>query len=79
MNYMADKEKFNDILNNDIYFIQSEEMKDEDVEEIAKLTNGKIIKYKAVGNHFDLLKSEFADKNARIIQEVFYNTEEENE
>ena len=77
--YMADKNKFARILDDDIYFIQSEEMRDEEVNEVASLTNGRLIKYKALGNHFDLLKLEFAEKNAEIIQEVFNNTEEENE
>ena len=79
MNYMADKEKFSKFLDKDIYFIQSEEMSDEEVEEVAKLTTGKLIKYKACGMHFDLLKAEFADKNAQIIQEVFDNAEGKNE
>lgn len=79
MIYMADKEKFTNRLNSDIYFIQSEEMKDEEVEAVEKLTNGKLIKYRTKGNHFDLLKLEFAEKNAEIIQEVFLDTGEENE
>ena len=78
MEYMADKEKFAKILNSDIHFIQSEEMKNEEVEEVAKLTTGQLIKYKACGMHFDLLKLEFSEKNAEIIQEVF-SAEEENE
>ncbi len=73
MNYMADQSKFTKVIDADIHFIQSEEMKDEEVDKIAKLTNGKIIKYKAKGNHFDLLKAEFAAPNAQIIQQVFSN------
>lgn len=79
MEYMADKEKFAKIINSDIHFIQSEEMKDEEVREVAKLTSGRLIKYKASGMHFDLLKLEFSEKNAEIIQEVFNIAEEENE
>ena len=75
MNYMADKEKFGEPIKSDIYFIQSQEMKDEDVEEVAKLTKGKIIKYRAAGNHFDLLKAEFAERNAKVIEDVFNTTE----
>lgn len=75
MEYMADKGKFGEPIDSDIYFIQSQEMKDSEVEEIAKLTKGKIIKFRATGNHFDLLKAEFADKNAKVIEEVFGSTE----
>ena len=48
-------------------------------DEISKFTTGKIIKYKANGNHFDLLKQDFAEKNAKVIQEVFEDTEEKDE
>lgn len=79
MNYMADQEKFSKVIDTDIYFIQSEEMTDKEVDEISKFTTGKIIKYKANGNHFDLLKQDFAEKNAKVIQEVFEDTEEKDE
>ena len=35
---------------------QLEEMKDDEVRALEKFTTGRLIKYKALGNHFDLLK-----------------------
>jgi len=70
MNYLADKNKFVCKIDNDIYFLQSEEMKDKDVNSLKKLTTGTIVKFKAYGKHFELLKPGYIERNSEIIEEI---------
>ncbi len=67
MYYVLNKNKFISKIDDDIHFLYSEELSNQDIEKLTALTKGKIFRYKAFGKHFELLQKGYVDKNAKIL------------
>jgi len=70
MYYITDKGKFTDRIDRDIYFLQSEEMTDVQVDALKQITTGSIIKFKVCGKHLDLITPGYIEENAKTIEEI---------
>lgn len=73
MHYVADMDIYSSKINSDIYYLQSDEMPDSQIEKISKITNKSFCRYRVNGKHFDLLKEDNSKKLSSIIENILIN------
>ena len=73
MHYVADIDVYKSKINSDIYYLQSDEMPDSQVEKISKITNKSFCRYRVNGKHFDLLKEDNSKILSNIIENILIN------
>ncbi|MGE5613661.1 MAG: amino acid adenylation domain-containing protein [Bacillota bacterium] len=70
MYYIADMNIYGGKTNSDIYYLQSDEMPDSQIEKISKITAKSFYRYRVGGNHFDLLKEKNSKSLSGLIESI---------